>query len=177
MDVKLQNAYVEVLLGNFMEVVKQNIMFQAQLEVFKTTTKEVDDLGRKVEDLTKVNLALQSGLSERDNVIANQTGQLSSANSQKTDVSSLRQEKDRLQSAVNDLMRQLKQSKEESLISKSESQNVLITNNNRIEDLTKYINRLEEAVPSSKLKKLKIGDGNQSSSSDIGDDVKDGGSF
>lgn len=177
MDMKLQNAYVEVLLGNFMEVVKQNIMFQAQLEVTKASTKEVAELSRKVEDLTKVNLALQSGLTERDNVIANQTGQLSSANSQKTDVSSLRQEKDRLQAAVNDLMRQLKQSKEELLISKSESQNVLITNNNRIEDLTKYISRLEEAVPASKLKKLKIGEGNQSTSSDIADDVKDGGSF
>lgn len=177
MDVKLQNAYVEVLLGNFMEVVKQNIMFQAQLEVTKASTKEVVELSRKVEELTKVNLTLQSGLSERDIVIENQTGQLSSANSQKTDVSSLRQEKDRLQTAVNDLMRQLKQAKEDLLVAKSESQDVLITNNNRIEDLTKYISRLEEAVPASKLKKLKLGDGNQSSSSDIGDDVKDGGSF
>ena len=149
MDVKLQNAYVEVLLGNFMEVVKQNIMFQAQLEVYKSSTKEIDDLKRKVDDLTKTNIAMQSGSSD----------------------------KDRLQAAVNDLMRQLKQSKEELLIAKSESQNVLITNNNRIEDLTKYISRLEEAVPASKLKRLKISEGNQSTSSDIEDDVKDGGSF
>jgi hypothetical protein len=37
MDVRLQNAYVEVLLGNFMEVVKQNLMFQAQIEVNKNS--------------------------------------------------------------------------------------------------------------------------------------------
>jgi seryl-tRNA synthetase len=149
MDVKLQNAYVEVLLGNFMEVVKQNIMFQAQLELSKSTHKEIDELKRKIDDLTRANSVIQSGSSE----------------------------KDRLQAAVNDLMRQLKHAKEDLLVAKSESQDVLITNNNRIEDLTKYISRLEEAVPASKLKKLKLSDGNQSTSSDIGDDVKDGGSF
>ena len=32
MDINLQNAYVEVVLENFLSVVKQNLLFQAQLE-------------------------------------------------------------------------------------------------------------------------------------------------
>jgi len=141
MDVRLQNAYVEVLLGNFMEVVKQNLMFQAQIEVNKT-----------------------SGSND-----------------------SLKQEKDRLQSAVNDYMRQLKETQQEVLKVKSESQNVLLQNNNRIEELTKYVTRLEAVVPANKLKRVKLGEVIQSDTPEItveepvlpiGDDiVKSGGTF
>ena len=55
MDVKLQNAYVEVLLGNFMEVVKQNLMFQAQLEVGKQVNIDADGVRRKIQELTGTN--------------------------------------------------------------------------------------------------------------------------
>ena len=41
---------------------------------------------------------------------------------------------------------------------KSESQNVLLQNNNRIEELTKYVARLENVVPANKLKKVKLGE-------------------
>ena len=46
MDIKLQNAYVKVVLDNFMEVVKQNLLFQAQLEIMKAELVDKDTLQR-----------------------------------------------------------------------------------------------------------------------------------
>ena len=229
MDVKLQNAYVEVLLGNFMEVVKQNLMFQAQIEVSKNDVIDSESIKRKIEELANSNLLLQKTiqdqgkelqtsrneideaksikrkidelstsniqlqktiqdqgkeLQEKNRDLQEKTRQLSSINP--ADNSNLKQEKDRLQSAVNDYMRQLKSAQQEVLVAKSESQNVLLQNNNRIEELTKYIARLEAVVPATKLKKAKLGDVVQSDTPEIAveepvlpieDNVKSGGTF
>jgi hypothetical protein len=53
MDVRLQNAYVEVLLDNFISVIKQNIMFQAQLEVMNKNVNEADETKRKIAELSE----------------------------------------------------------------------------------------------------------------------------
>jgi hypothetical protein len=60
MDVRLQNAYVEVLLSNFMEVVKQNLMFQAQLEVNKNNVREAEDSIRKLKEVADSNIQYQN---------------------------------------------------------------------------------------------------------------------
>ena len=82
-------------------------------------------------------------------------------------------------------MRQLKSAQQEVLVAKSESQNVLLQNNNRIEELTKYVARLEAVIPANKLKKAKIGEV-QSDTLEIAveepvlpieDNVKSGGTF
>ena len=100
---------------------------------------------------------------------------------------SLKQEKDRLQSAVNDYMRQLKSAQQDVLTAKSESQNVLLQNNNRIEELTKYVTRLEAVVPANKLKRVKLGEVVQPDASEgtvelpslpmSDEEVKSGGTF
>jgi replication initiation and membrane attachment protein DnaB len=99
----------------------------------------------------------------------------------------LKQEKDRLQSAVNDYMRQLKSAQQDVLTAKSESQNVLMQNNNRIEELTKYVARLETVVPANKLKKVKLGEVIQPDTPEIAveepvlpiddESIKSGGTF
>lgn len=154
MDIQLQNAYVEVLLDNFMSVVKQNIMFQAQLEVMKKTLNELNAKQDNVELLQSQNAELEKQLQllTSENVVL------------KNDVNSrvapetLRNEKSRLQSAVNDYMRQVKTLQSELMEVRAESQEVLIKNNNHIEELNKYINRLESVVPANKLKKVKLGE-------------------
>lgn len=154
MDLQLQNAYVEVLLDNFMSVVKQNIMFQAQLEVMKKTLNEMSVKQDNVEALQSKNVELEKQLQllTSENVVL------------KNDVNSrvapetLRNEKSRLQSAVNDYMRQVKNLQSELMEVRAESQEVLIKNNNHIEELNKYINRLESVVPANKLKKVKMGE-------------------
>jgi chromosome segregation ATPase len=222
MDVKLQNAYVEVLLGNFMEVVKQNLMFQAQLEVGKQTNSDADGVRRKIQELSERNVELQKNLEEfkRLNENANDDKQklihlttknielesnlqekekilsklitehnnvkstlnekesaLKQKESQVVSAASITQDRDRLQNAVNDVMRQLKSAKEELLKSKSESQDVLIKNNNRIEELTKYVTRLEAAIPAVKLKKVKLGESTQTDSPETTENVENGGTF
>lgn len=154
MDVRLQNAYVEVLLANFMEVVKQNVMFQAQLEVNKNSLREAEDLIRKLTEVSEANIQYQTQLVEKDKVI----NELSKVKSSFQDSEIYKQEKNRLQNTVNDYMRQLKSAQQEVLAVKSESQNVLLQNNNRIEELTKYVARLENVVPANKLKKVKLGE-------------------
>ena len=47
MDVNLQNVYTEVLLDNFIAVIKQNIMFQAQIEVMSKSLTEFDKLKKE----------------------------------------------------------------------------------------------------------------------------------
>jgi len=176
MDVRLQNAYVEVLLGNFMEVVKQNLMFQAQIEVNKSSLQEAEDSVRRLKEVSDSNIEYQNQLVEKDKVINASNSQYQNQLVEKDKVinqltterdnlksssgsnDSLRQEKDRLQSAVNDYMRQLKETQQEVLKVKSESQNVLLQNNNRIEELTKYVTRLEAVVPANKLKRVKLGE-------------------
>ena len=197
MDVRLQNAYVEVLLGNFMEVVKQNLLFQAQIEVNKNSLHEADDSVRRLKEISDSNAEYQKQSGEKDNKInhlENRINQLiterDNLKSSSGNNDSLKQEKDRLQNAVNDYMRQLKATQQEVLLVKSESQNVLLQSNNRIEELTKYIEKLEILIPSNKLKKVRLGETIQPETSiefmveesklpiDINDDNnKSGGSF
>ena len=177
MDVRLQNAYVEVLLGNFMEVVKQNLLFQAQIEVNKNSLQEAEDSVRRLKEVSDSNIEYQSQLVEKDKIINQLTTERDNLKGSSGANDSLRQEKDRLQSAVNDYMRQLKSAQQELLTVKSESQDVLIQNNNRIEELTKYVMRLEAVVPANKLKKLKVGEVDESMLLINDDVVKSGGTF
>lgn len=218
MDVRLQNAYVQILLDNFMEVVKQNLLFQAQLEVNKSSVAESEEVKRKIQELADRNIELQKQLEsvgnidqmaanlndaitknghlqktleEKEKLLSSLATELSGVksllNQKESQISSqgnIAQEKDRLQSAVNDYMRQLKQTKDELLKVKSESQDVLLKNNNRIEELTKYVTRLEAVVPANKLKKVKLGEVIQPDTPEqtesqlpIDDNVKAGGTF
>ena len=197
MDVRLQNAYVEVLLGNFMEVVKQNLLFQAQIEVNKNSLHEADDSVRRLKEISDSNVEYQKQSGEKDakiNHLENRVNQLiterDNLKSSSGNNDSLKQEKDRLQNAINDYMRQLKTTQQEVLLVKSESQNVLLQSNNRIEELTKYIEKLEILIPSNKLKKVRLGETIQPETSiefmveesklpmDTNDDnIKSGGSF
>jgi chromosome segregation ATPase len=145
MDINLQNAYVEVLLVNFMEVVKQNVMFQAQLEVNKKNTDELNDVRRQLEDLSKRNVELQHHL---------ETPQ----------INPLKEEKNRLQSALNEMMRENKSLKD--------SNSTLTTS---LVDLNRYVEEMEKVVPVSKLKKLKTVESNKVPEEEI--NVSLGGTF
>ena len=69
MDVRLQNAYVEVLLNNFIEVVKQNLLLQAQHEVNKNGFKEAEYTVEKFKEISDNNIVYQNKLTENDNTI------------------------------------------------------------------------------------------------------------
>lgn len=195
MDVKLQNAYVNVLLDNFLSVVKQNVMFQAQLEVNKNEFEVLEDFRRQVNDLSRRNEELQHGLQQRDLNLSEKDKQINSLISEKDNLksslntkdsqtnvmNSVVAEKNRLQNAVNDYMRQLEEARKEILKAKSESQEILIQNVNKIEELNRYILKLENVVPAAKLKKVRLGENVQPEPIDNvqeeNDLVKSGGTF
>lgn len=167
MDVRLQNAYVQVLLDNFMEVVKQNLMLQAQLSVSNTQLKEIEDSKRRIDELSNRNVELQSKISELESVKAQNT---TTANA----------ENRRLQLAVNDYMRQLNDANKQILSIKAESQEVLLSSTKRIEELTKYIQNLENNMPAAKLKKLRQTESTHQETPEATEEnieVKSGGTF
>jgi predicted RNase H-like nuclease (RuvC/YqgF family) len=175
MDVKLQNAYVEVLLDNFMAVVKQNIMFQAQMEIMKSAVSEADDVKRKILELSDRNVSLQQTNEELVKKLEYLTGEnvnlkttVGQKDIQVNNTTNIIREKDRLQSAVNTYMKQIKTLEETS-----------VDNTKRMEELTKYIDKLEMVVPANKLKKLKSVDLTAFGSEkiEVQDDKKSGGTF
>ena len=189
MDVKLQNIYSQVLLDNFVAVIKQNVLFQSQLELNKNDIEAVGEQVRRVQELSSRNEELQKSLIEKDLLIKTLTTErndlrntVNSKDSQVTNLNVIVQEKNRLQNAVNDYMRQLEESRKEILKIRSESQEALVNNNKLIDDLNKYIGRLESVVPAAKLKKVRLGENVQPESPESvvieeNDLVKSGGTF
>ncbi len=133
-DVKFIQKYNEVILENFNAVLKQNLLFQAQIGVMEEDIKKHEDyeiIKSEVSKLIEENNNLRNELNHKNSIIQN---------SSNTDG-----ERNRLQTALN------KQSKELSIL------------NNKIEKLEKefdnkneYIKKLEDMLPNSKKKKLGI---------------------
>jgi archaellum component FlaC len=167
MDVRLQNAYVEVLLDNFVSVIKQNIMFQAQLEVMNKNVNEADETKRKIAELSERNIELQKivdSLSGENNTLKTS---VNNSQLQVNTANTIREEKARLQAAVNDYMKQNKTLTTDLNKFKSE-----------VEEQNKYIAKLEELVPLTKLRKLRKVDITEfvEKAPEI-DNVKSGGTF
>ena len=150
MDVKMQNAYVEVVLDNFMSVIKQNLMFQTQLQLTNDIVKENESVKNQLEDLKKRNIELQSLI---DNLNANKKDLQFIDDNNFLD--SIKKDKSRIQLALNDSIRENKKLKEE-----------LQLKNDELENLNKYIDSLEKSVPNNRLKKLKLVDTTQFESSE-----------
>ena len=123
MDIKLQNAYVKVVLDNFMEVVKQNLLFQAQLEIMKSDLVDKETLQRQVQELSEINEQIKSNVTVQNN---NQT-----------------QEQKRLQTAVNEYMKKNKSLEDELVKVKSE----LAEKNKYIKKTEKQKVEKKEEVP------------------------------
>jgi len=168
MDVNLQNVYTEVLLDNFIAVIKQNIMFQAQIEVMTKSLSEFEK--NKIEKTNfeqKYNeLKQQFDRLNNDYNIAKTTA--SQTENLAVSSNNLTAEKDRLQSAVNDYMKQVKRLETEIQSVRDEKQ-----------ELNKYIEKLETNIPVTKLKKLKSVDLTEFQQDEqfLNDDTKNGGSF
>jgi chromosome condensin MukBEF ATPase and DNA-binding subunit MukB len=132
MSVEFSNAYQEILLDNLMSVIKQNFIFQTQLKLTEDSGRVREELQNKYNELIKVHEVLKDQLSDAQNV------------KMKADMSaSVHEEKSRLQSALNDSMKK-----------KVELEKTLQEKNSEIENMKKYISKLEGIAPQTKLKKI-----------------------
>jgi predicted RNase H-like nuclease (RuvC/YqgF family) len=140
MSVEFSNVYQEILLENLQSIIKQNFVFQTQLKLVEGSVKEKEELKKKVSELTEICEKSKTDLS-----------QLQSYKIKADNLSSLHEEKNRIQNALNEEMKKNTSLKRE--IDQKDSQ--IFKNKKEIDELKDYIKTLEEIVPVTKLKKLK----------------------
>jgi chromosome segregation ATPase len=143
MSVDFSNAYQEILLDNLFSVIKQNFVFQTQLKLVEKNNKDKDDLQKKVDELNTL-----------FNNAKNEVQQLQGYKVKAEQNLSAHEEKNRIQAALNDLMK-----KNTSLQKELEEKNSLFQKNlkekeDKINSLQDYVKILESNVAASKLKKL-----------------------
>ena len=148
MSVEFANLYQEILLDNLMAVIKQNFVFQTQLKIVENTGKELEETKLLLNDIRE-NYESIKGLAEQAGTyksIADQT-------------SSLHDEKNRIQEALNSSLVKIKE-----LSTKDQEQK------QEIQKLKQYISDLESNVPVTKLKKInshKVSEMQKSNSKEI----------
>jgi len=131
-DIKFLQHYNETAIDNFVAVVKQNILFQAQIAALSSENKVIPELLKEIEGFEDVKKQLVT-LSEANVNLANQLN-IKSQVAEKT--SKIDTERFRLQTAVNNQMKEISGLKE------------------ALEEQQEYIKKLENMLPPSKKKKL-----------------------
>jgi len=132
MSVEFSNAYQEILLDNLVSIIKQNFIFQTQLKFAEESGKAKEEIQAKYNELIKAHEMLKSQLGEAEILKA------------KVDTNaSAHEEKSRLQTALNDMMKK-----------KSGLEKQLEEKDAEIATLKEYILKLEGIAPVSKLKKI-----------------------
>ena len=157
-NVQFQNAYVEVLLDNFMNVVKQNVYIQAQQKVSEQAVEKANEINIQANNLAEKNISLQSEVQS----LKNQLDGMISVQEKADSGEMYRKEKDRVQSSLNDFMRKNKILQDEitDIKLKHNAQvntmsDTLVQQTIQIDLLNSYIRKLEQNVSASKLKKIK----------------------
>lgn len=141
MDGKFLSVYNEVVLDNFNAVLKQNFMFQTQLKFSEEKAKEVGELEKKLATLVLEN--------SDANILRDEINSLKNTITQKEAIiqslSNTDNERHRLQTAVNNQMKEIEGLKKTIDDLKKQQK-----------DQQEYVTQLEEMLPNSKKKKLGI---------------------
>ena len=138
-DIKFLEKYNESALDNFVAVVKQNILFQAQISYLSEQNAQMNELKTQIADFEPVKEALVKLKDENINLtneLNNKITIIESAN--KSDA-----EKYRLQTSLNEQSREIER-----------LSNGLVDSQDKINEQTEYIAKLEEMLPKSAKKKL-----------------------
>lgn len=165
-DIKFLTKYNEAALENFVAVVKQNILFQAQIAHLSEENQLVPELQKQIIDFEPIKEALvrlkdeNIGLSQELN---NKINIIETAN--KSDA-----EKYRLQTSLNEQSREIER-----------LNNGVTALQEQLNDKTEYIAKLEEMLPKSAKKKLGIAQEETPSKDTVDNDdsetLSSGGSF
>ena len=124
MSVEFSNAYQEVLLENLDSILKQNFMFQTRIKMFEKEANIKTELQAKLDDVT---VKYQEALA--------QVGEAEHYKVQASSNDAIVQEKTRIQSALNDTMRELGTAKS----ALERSQEEVVELKSRVAELEKLI--------------------------------------
>jgi hypothetical protein len=163
MDGKFLSTYNEVILDNFDAVLKQNFMFQTQIKILEEQIKEKSELETKLASLSSEKNDIVELRVEIDGLKT----ELNSKNLAIQNLNNTDSERHRLQSAVNNQMKEIEglKSQVDSLQNGKDSEVQLVKNQKDSEikllkdkekEQLDYIAQLEEMLPNSKKKKLGI---------------------
>jgi chromosome segregation ATPase len=141
MSVEFSNAYQEILLDNLVSIIKQNFVFQTQLKLLENIGKQKEELTKKYEELNANYEKLK-----------NDTKQLDFYKNKAEQNSSVHEEKNRIQIALNEEMKKNSSLKTELQNSLKEKEDL----KQKIIETEKIVDQLKELVPSTKLKKLNL---------------------
>ena len=132
MNVEFSNAYQEVLLENLDVILKQNFMMQTKLKLFEKEANLRAEMQAKIDDLTVKNQE-----------VLQQVEQTQHYRVQAESNDAIVQEKSRIQSALNDTMRELGTTKNSLDLITQE----LNLKNKEVEEMKSRISELEKLVP------------------------------
>ena len=132
MSVEFSNTYQEILLENLVAIIKQNFMFQTQLKLAENIGKNNLELQAKYDDL----LTQFEGAKNHMNELETYKSKVLVSDSE-------HEEKNRIQIALNDMMKKQAGLEKELLDKEME-----------LNKLKNYIKKLEDIAPLSKLKKI-----------------------
>lgn len=152
MSVEFSNAYQEILLDNLVAIIKQNFIFQTQIKLAEKVGKDKEELTKKFEEVNFEYEKLKNEIKNLE-IYKNKAEQNNSAHEEKSRIqSALNEEMKKTSSLKNDLQNALKE------IEDLKNQLVNLQNNKEKEvgELKTYVEKLQEVVPSTKLKKLNL---------------------
>ncbi len=140
-DIKFLEKYNESAIDNFVAVVKQNILFQAQVAYLSEQLAHTEELRKQIADFEPVKEALVKLRDENINL----TNEL---NSKVTIIESANKsdaEKYRLQTSLNEQSREIER-----------LTTATVSLQEQVKEQTEYIAKLEEMLPKTAKKKLGI---------------------
>jgi predicted RNase H-like nuclease (RuvC/YqgF family) len=140
-DIKFLEKYNESAIDNFVAVVKQNILFQAQVSYLSDQVAQTEELRKQIAEFEPVKEALVRLRDENINL----TNEL---NSKVTIIESANKsdaEKYRLQTSLNEQSREIER-----------LTTATVSLQEQVKEQTEYIAKLEEMLPKSAKKKLGI---------------------
>ena len=139
MSVEFANIYQEILLENLVSIIKQNFVFQTQLKLAENLGQRNAELEQQLNEL-KNQMTSFNHVAEQLEMYKNKVDQNNSAH----------EEKSRIQSALNEEMKNSSLYKQE-IDKKNET---IIKLSNEMKVMMEELESLRELVPASKLKKL-----------------------
>jgi len=145
MSVEFSNVYQEVLLENLDAILKQNFLFQARLKLLEREANVRAEMQAKIDGLTENIRQLNEQLESTQHYKA-----------QAENNDAIVQEKTRIQSALNDTMRELSGVKADLDARRNEVsslQNIIADRDVEIKSLKDTVSNLEKLVPAPKIVK------------------------
>jgi len=140
-DVKFLTHYNETVIENFISVVKQNLLFQAQIRGLEEHLKIIPELQKSAGQFEELKVEIV-GLKDEN---INLKNQLESKNAIVENADKIDTDRFRLQTAVNTQMREISGYKE-----------TIENLQNQLKKETEYTKQLEEMLPKTAKKKLGI---------------------